>query len=157
MLLLSIAQNNIAQSLRLSQALLVKKILDASNLELEDTLAIRELKNLRQQAYIQAQQIARIQNIINQLAGQLIATSNKRKPTKKPKIAAPKKYNRSQKKLRTFLTNINLYYEFNKVLTKQDKILIASTYIKRKASNQMQLYVDDYLLDVKQNRTKNKT
>ncbi len=157
MLLLSVAQNNIAQSLELSQALLVKKMLDASNLELEDTLAVRELKNLRRQAYIQAQQIARIQNIINQLAGQLIATPNEQKPTKKPKIAASKKYNRSQKKLRTFLTNVNLYYEFNKVLTKQDKILIVSTYIKRKASNQIQLYVNNYLLDVKQNRTKNKT
>ncbi len=137
MLLLSVAQNNVAQSLELLQVLLVKKILDVSNLELENTLAIRELKNLRQQAYIQAQQIARIQNIINQLVKQLIATPNERKPTKKSKIAAPKKYNRSQKKLRTFLTNVNLYCEFNEVLTKQDKILIASTYIKRKASNQI--------------------
>ena len=137
MLLLSVAQNNIAQSLELSQALLVKKMLNASNLELEDTLAVRELKNLRRQAYVQAQQIARMQNIINQLAEQLIATSNERKSTKKPKIAALKKYDGSQKKLRTFLTNVDLYCKFNKVLTEQDKILIASTYIKRKASNQM--------------------
>jgi hypothetical protein len=64
-----------------------------------------------------------------------MSTSNERYSTKKPKIAALEKYDESREELRTFLTNVDLYYEFNEVLTKQDKILIVSTYIKRKASN----------------------
>ena len=43
-----------------------------------------------------------------------MATLNK-KLLKKLKIVTLEKYDRSRTKLRTFLTNINLYYKFNEV------------------------------------------
>jgi hypothetical protein len=153
----SVAQNNVAQGPGPSQAPPVEEMLDASDSESEDTPAVRELKNLRRQAHVQAQQMAGMQDMINQLAGQLMATPNERKSIKKPKMAAPEKYDGSREELRTFLTNVDLYCEFNEVPTEQDKILMASTYMKGKASNWMQPYVDDYLLDVKQNGTKDET
>ena len=133
-------------------------MLNASNLDIEENYNVRELRNLRRQAYIQAQQVARMQDIINQLVGQLIATLNKQSSTtKKPKMASPEKYDGGREELRTFLTNIDLYCEFNEVPSNQEKILIASTYIKGKASNQIQLYVDDYLLDIEHRGTKEET
>ncbi|EMD62880.1 hypothetical protein COCSADRAFT_92397, partial [Bipolaris sorokiniana ND90Pr] len=68
------------------------------------------------------------------------------------KIATLEKYNRSRTKLRTFLTNINLYCEFN-----EEKILIASTHIKGRALSWMQPYVEDYLLNIENRGTKNET
>ncbi|XP_014549975.1 hypothetical protein COCVIDRAFT_117160, partial [Bipolaris victoriae FI3] len=64
----------------------------------------------------------------------IIATLNK-KPIKKPKIVIPNKYNKSRTKLRTFLTNIDLYYSYNKVSNNKKKILIANTYIKEKVAS----------------------
>jgi hypothetical protein len=101
--------------------------------------------------------MAEMQSIINQLASQLMATPNERPSTKKPKMSAPEKYDGSREELRTFLTNIDLYCEFNEVPNNQDKILMASTYLKGKASNWMQPYVDDYLADVTQHGTKEET
>ena len=46
-----------------------------------------------------------------------MATLNKKKSVMKPKIAAPKKFDGTYTKLWTFLTNINLYCEYNRVLT----------------------------------------
>ncbi|EMD58075.1 hypothetical protein COCSADRAFT_104825, partial [Bipolaris sorokiniana ND90Pr] len=63
-----------------------------------------------------------------------IATLNK-KPIRKPKIATLDKYDRSRTKLRTFLTNINLYYRYNNVPNNKKKILIANTYIKEKVAS----------------------
>ncbi|EMD60675.1 hypothetical protein COCSADRAFT_98784, partial [Bipolaris sorokiniana ND90Pr] len=48
------------------------------------------------------------------LMGQLMATLNE-KPLKKPKMATLEKYDGSRTELRTFLTNIDLYCEFNEV------------------------------------------
>ena len=65
-----------------------------------------------------------------------MATPNERPvATRKPKIALPKKYRGERDKLRVFLTNIDLYCEYNEVPNNQEKILIASTYMKDKASN----------------------
>jgi hypothetical protein len=59
--------------------------------------------------------MAKMQNMINQLTSQLMATLNKKPVVKKPKIASPEKYDGSRSELRTFLTNVDLYYEFNEV------------------------------------------
>jgi hypothetical protein len=133
-------------------------MLDASDSDSEENPSATELRNLRQQAHVQAQQMVEMQNMINQLASQLMATPNERPvSTKKPKMASPEKYDGGREELRTFLTNIDLYCEFNEVPNDQEKILMASTYMKGKASNWMQPYVDDYLLDIKQHGTKEET
>ena len=132
------------------------EMLDASDSDSEDNA--RELRNLRQQAHVQNQQMVEMQNMINQLASQLMATPNERpSTTKKPKMAAPEKYDGSREELRTFLTKVDLYCEFNEVPNAQDKILMASTYMKGKAANWMQPYVDDYLLDAEHRGTKDET
>ncbi|EMD58718.1 hypothetical protein COCSADRAFT_349027, partial [Bipolaris sorokiniana ND90Pr] len=64
----------------------------------------------------------------------LMATPNE-KPIRKPKIATLDKYNRSRTKLRTFLTNIDLYCGYNDVPNDEEKILIANTYMKGKAAS----------------------
>ena len=93
-----------------------EEMLEASDSDTEDDPSAREIRNLRRQAHVQAQQVARMQDMINQLVGQLMATPNERSSTtKKPKIASPKKYDRGREELRTFLTNIDLYCEFNEV------------------------------------------
>ncbi|EMD69865.1 hypothetical protein COCSADRAFT_78478, partial [Bipolaris sorokiniana ND90Pr] len=63
-----------------------------------------------------------------------IATLNK-KPIRKLKIVTLDKYHRSRTKLRTFLTNINLYCRYNDVPNNKKKILIANTYIKGKVAS----------------------
>ncbi|KAB2098885.1 hypothetical protein AG0111_0g12935 [Alternaria gaisen] len=87
-----------------------------------------------------------------------MATPNEQPATtRKPKIAAPEKFGGDREKLRTFLTHTDLYCEYNEVPTDQEKILMASTYIKDRASNWMQPYVDDYLLDAEHRGTKAET
>lgn len=115
-----------------------------------------ELVNLRREGQTQARQIAELQNTINQLMGQLMATPNE-KPSRKPKMATPEKYDGSRTELRTFLTNIDLYCEFNEVPNDQEKILMASTHMKGRASNWMQPYVEDYLSDIDTRGTKDET
>ena len=125
------------------------EMLDASDSDTEEDPNIRELRNLRRQAHTQAQQMAEMMSMINQLTNQLMATPNERPATtKKPKIAPPEKYGGDREKLRTFLTHTHLYCEYNEIPNDQEKILMASTYMKDKASTWMQPYVDDYLLDV---------
>ena len=132
-------------------------MLEASDDEGENP-NVTELRNLRQHTNAQAQQIAEMQAMINQLAGQLMMTPNERPvATRKPKIASPEKYGGEREKLRVFLTNIDLYCEYNEVPNDQEKILMASTYMKDKASNWMQPYVDDYLLDAEHMGTKEGT
>jgi len=132
-------------------------MLEASDDEGENP-NVAELRNLRQHTNAQAQQIAEMQAMINQLAGQLMMTPNERPvATRKPKIASPEKYGGEREKLRVFLTNIDLYCEYNEVPNDQEKILMASTYMKDKASNWMQPYVDDYLLDAEHMGTKEGT
>ena len=46
-----------------------------------------------------------------------MATPNEKKSIMKPKIAAPEKFDGTYTKLETFLTNIDLYCEYNGVLT----------------------------------------
>ncbi|EMD66092.1 hypothetical protein COCSADRAFT_85148, partial [Bipolaris sorokiniana ND90Pr] len=72
--------------------------------------------------------------IVNQLTSQLMATPNE-KPIRKPKMATSDKYDRSRTKLRTFLTNINLYCGYNDVPNDEKKILMANTHIKGKAAS----------------------
>jgi hypothetical protein len=113
-----------------------EEMLKASDSDTKDNPSAQEVRNLRRQAHVQAQQIAAIIDIINQLSNQLMATPNKQPvATRKPKIAAPEKFRGDQEKLRTFLTHTDLYCEYNKVPTDQEKILMASTYIKDRASN----------------------
>ncbi|KAG9186916.1 hypothetical protein G6011_01003 [Alternaria panax] len=134
------------------------EMLEASDAEDEEDPNIRELKNLRHQAHVQAQQMASMMDMINRLSNQLTATPNERPATtRKPKIASPEKYGGDREKLRTFLTHADLYCEYNEVLNDQEKILMASTYMKDKAANWMQPYVDDYLLDVEHRGTKAET
>ena len=45
-----------------------------------------------------------------------MATLNER-PVKKPKMATPEKFNSNRSDLRMFLTNIDLFCEFNEVPT----------------------------------------
>ncbi|EMD68946.1 hypothetical protein COCSADRAFT_77287, partial [Bipolaris sorokiniana ND90Pr] len=66
----------------------------------------------------------------------LMAISNER-PLKKPKMATLEKYDGSRTELRTFLTNIDLYCEFNEVPNDQEKILMASTHMKGRALSWM--------------------
>ena len=132
-------------------------MLEASDDE-EENPNVAELRNLRQHTNAQAQQIAEMQAMINQLAGQLMMTPNERPvATRKPKIASPEKYGGEKDKLRVFLTNIDLYCEYNEVPNDQEKILMASTFMKDKASNWMQPYVDDYLSDTDHRGTKAET
>lgn len=154
-----VTQNNAAQGPGPSApAPANDEMLDASDSEAEDTPSATELRHLRQQAQVQSRQMLEMQNMINQLASQLMATPNERSSTtKKPKMASPEKYDGSREELRTFLTNIDLYCEFNEVPNDQEKILMASTYLKGKASNWMQPYVDDYLTDITQHGTKEET
>jgi hypothetical protein len=133
------------------------EMLGPSDDEDEDHPNVRELRNLRQQATIHAQQMAEMQNMINQLTSQLMATPNEKPAVKKPKMASPEKYDGSRSELRTFLTNVDLYCEFNEVPSDQEKILMASTYMKGKASNWMQPYVDDYLKDIDAHGTRDET
>ena len=93
-----------------------------------------ELINLRREAQNQARQISGLQDTINQLVSQLMATKNE-KPPKKPKMATPEKYDGSRTELRTFLTNVDLYCEYSEVPNEQEKILIASTHMKGKATS----------------------
>jgi hypothetical protein len=44
-----------------------------------------------------------------------MATPNEKLVVKKPKMASPEKYDGSCSELRTFLTNVDLYCEFNEV------------------------------------------
>ena len=60
-------------------------------------------------------------------------------------MSALEKFNRGREGLKPFLINIDLYYRFNSLLNDQDKLLIASIYIKDKAAIQVQPIVDDYL------------
>ena len=124
----------------------------------------RELRDLRRQATThaqqvaaQAQQMASMQDMINQLTNQLMATPNERTVSRKPKIATPEKYDGSRNELRTFLTNIDLYCEYNEVPNDQEKILTANMHMKGKASDWMQPYVEDYLANISQRGTKEET
>jgi hypothetical protein len=135
-----------------------EEMLEASDSDTEDDPSAREIRNLRRQAQVQAQQMAAMMDMINQLSNQLMATPNERPvATRKPKIAAPEKFGGDREKLRTFLTHTDLYCEYNEVPTDQEKILMASTYMKDRASNWMQPYVDDYLLDAEHRGTKAET
>ena len=135
-----------------------EEMLEASDSDTEDDPSAREIRNLRRQAHVQAQQMAAMMDMINQLSNQLMATPNERPvATRKPKIAAPEKFGGDREKLRTFLTHTDLYCEYNEVPTDQEKILMASTYMKDRASNWMQPYVDDYLLDAEHRGTKAET
>ena len=60
-------------------------------------------------------------------------------------MAPPEKYEGGRYELRPFLTNMDLYCEFNEVPTDQGKILMASTYMKGRAANWIQPYVEDYV------------
>ncbi|KAI1676271.1 Retrotrans-gag domain containing protein [Pyrenophora tritici-repentis] len=91
----------------------------------EDAHHLRELRNLRHQAKIHAQQMASMQDMINQLSSQLMATPNE-KPTKKPKMATPEKYDGNRDGLRTFLTSIDLYCGYHEVPDDKGKILQTS-------------------------------
>ncbi|KAG9194056.1 hypothetical protein G6011_04091 [Alternaria panax] len=134
------------------------EMLEASDSDTEEDPSAREVRNLRRQTHVQAQQLASMMDMINQLSSQLMATPNERPvTTRKPKIAAPEKFGGDREKLRTFLTHTDLYCEYNEVPTDQEKILMASTYMKDKASNWMQPYVDDYLLDAEHRGTKAET
>ncbi|KAG9192563.1 hypothetical protein G6011_11297 [Alternaria panax] len=134
------------------------EMLEASDSDTEEDPSAREVRNLRRQTHVQAQQLASMMDMINQLSSQLMATPNERPvTTRKPKIAAPEKFGGDREKLRTFLTHTYLYCEYNEVPTDQEKILMASTYMKDKASNWMQPYVDDYLLDAEHRGTKAET
>ena len=69
------------------------KMLKALDSDTKEDPSAREVRNLRRQAYVQAQQIAAIMDMINQLSNQLIATPNEQPVTaRKPKIAAPEKF-----------------------------------------------------------------
>ena len=116
-----------------------------------------ELVNLRREGQTQARQIAELQNTINQLMGQLMATPNEKRPTSKPKIATPEKFDGSHNDLWTFLTSVELYCEYHEVPNDQEKILVTSTYMKGKAARWMQPYVKDFLKDVKGKGTKDET
>ncbi|KAE8855500.1 hypothetical protein PTNB73_10157 [Pyrenophora teres f. teres] len=77
---------------------------------------------------------------------QLMATPNEKlRAPHKPKMATPEKYEGGRSELRAFLTNIDLYCEYNKVPNDQEKILMASIHMKGKAASWMQPYVEDYL------------
>lgn len=115
-----------------------------------------ELVNLRREHQAQAQQMIELQTMVNQLMGQLMATPNE-KATRKPKMATPEKYDGSRNDLRNFLTNIDLYCEFNEVPNDEEKILMASTHMKGKASNWIQPYVEDYLSDIDRKGTRDET
>ncbi|USP73296.1 Reverse Transcriptase [Curvularia clavata] len=115
-----------------------------------------ELANLRREHQAQAQQMIEMQNMVNQLMSQLMATPNE-KVVKKPKMATPEKYDGNRNDLRTFLTTIDLYCEFNEVPSDQEKILMASTHMKGKAANWVQPYVEDYLSSIKTKGTKEET
>ena len=123
----------------------------------DDARNLRELRNLRRQATITQQQMASMQDMINQLLSQLMATLNEKKVLKKPKMAPPKKYEGGRYELRPFLTNMDLYCEFNEVLTDQGKILMASTYMKGRAANWIQPYVEDYVSNSADQGTRAKT
>jgi hypothetical protein len=72
--------------------------------------------DLKRQSQTQARQITTLMETINQLTAQLIATPNERPhASHKPKMATPKKYEGGRTELRAFLTNIDLYYEYNEV------------------------------------------
>ena len=86
-----------------------------------------------------------------------MATLNKKRSLTKPKIAAPEKFDRTYTKLWTFLTNIDLYCEYNRVLTDQDKILVTSTYMKGRAAKWIEPYVKDFLKDADNLGTKSET
>ena len=93
-------------------------MLEALDSDTKDDPSAREVRNLRRQAYVQAQQIAAMIDMINQLLNQLIATPNERPvATRKPKIALPEKFRGDREKLQTFLIHTDLYCEYNKVPT----------------------------------------
>ncbi|KAH7554709.1 hypothetical protein BM1_07370 [Bipolaris maydis] len=115
-----------------------------------------ELVNLRREGQNQARQIAELQNMINQLTSQLMATPNE-KPIKKPKMATPDKYDGNREGLRTFLTTIELYCGYNDVPNDEEKILMANTHLKGKAASWMQPYVEDFLKDIDNKGTKDET
>ncbi|KAK1916415.1 hypothetical protein P3342_004234 [Pyrenophora teres f. teres] len=104
------------------------------------------MNDLKRQSRTQARQITALMETINQLTAQLMATPNEKpRAPHKPKMATPEKYEGGRSELRAFLTNIDLYCEYNKVPNDQEKILMASIHIKGKAASWMQPYVKDYL------------
>lgn len=116
-----------------------------------------ELVNLRREGQTQARQIAELQNTINQLMSQLMATPNEKRPISKPKIATPEKFDGSHSDLWTFLTSVELFCEYHETPTDQEKILVTSTYMKGKAARWMQPYVKDFLKDAQAKGTKDET
>ncbi|EOA86091.1 uncharacterized protein SETTUDRAFT_28783 [Exserohilum turcica Et28A] len=123
----------------------------------DDARNLRELRNLRRQATITQRQMASMQDMINQLSSQLMATPNEKRSLTKPKIAAPEKFDGTYTELWTFLTNIDLYCEYNRVPTDQDKILVTSTYMKGRAAKWIEPYVKDFLKDADNLGTKSET
>jgi len=127
--------------------------LDDDMLDHEDTDSETEtppsaetVRDLRRQANAQARQMTAMMETINQLTAQLMATPNERtRAPPKPKMATPEKYEGGRSELRAFLTNIDLYCEYNEVPNDQEKILMASIHMKGKAASWMQPYVEDYL------------
>ena len=104
------------------------------------------MNDLKRQSRTQARQITALMETINQLTAQLMATPNEKpRALPKPKMATPEKYEGGRSELRAFLTNIDLYCEFNEVPSEQEKILMASMHMKGKAASWMQPYVEDYL------------
>jgi len=120
------------------------EMLENSESEDDDNAQTESVRDLKRQLRAQARQTTALMELVNQLTAQVMATPNER-PHSKPKIATPEKYDGGRAELRTFLTNIELYCEFNGAPDDQGKILMASMHMKGKAASWMQPFVDDYL------------
>ncbi|KAK7184912.1 hypothetical protein PSPO01_09223 [Paraphaeosphaeria sporulosa] len=65
----------------------------------------------------------------------------------KMQFKVPELFNRDKEKLKPFLTNMDLYYRYNKqtLAIDQDKILAAGMHMTGRVAKWMQLLMDDYL------------
>jgi len=122
-------------------------MLDTDSEAEEPTVSIKSFHNLQQQTRAQAQQIASLMELINQMTAQHAAPQQTFQPAAlpAPKMAAPEKYEGGRIELPAFLTNMDLYCLKHNVPNDQEKILTASLHMKGKAATWLQPYVADYL------------
>ena len=132
-------------------------MLDNSDEDDDDLDQTETIKDLKRQTRAQARQITSMMELVNQLTAQVMATPNERPRVTKPKMTAPEKFDGNALELQTFLTNIDLYCEYNGTPNEQEKILIAGVHLKGRAAKWMQPYTADYLKNPLMGGTKKDT
>ena len=134
---------------------------NANNVDMEDGETSDEenddVAHLRRQITTQGQQITVLMDNLAQAMAQIV-TLNRAAPTQqgppagprasKPKMRAPERYNGTPEGLGPFLTDMDLFCQYNEIPNDQEKILMAGMHLGDKAAQWMQAFKQDYLRDI---------